>query len=259
MLSFIANLLGVKANQAVSAGVEALVRWDPKGSTEAELRAMEQHLDQLGIQVAQARQTYEREQKEADAIQELSRQRMAAAEQLQNQINAATDPVQKASLEKSLATLVDMLEKMAPDVKREVEQADDAQHFVETLEAAYADAGGKLKGARGALEQAQRDMARADQQKQSAQQQAEMARQAAGLTATTSNLTVALKAMQDSAAKSLAEADAAASKARLLRPTRPETEDKNIAAALASVAGTAPAGTSLSDRLAALKAKNIGT
>src|SRR5271166_4426038 len=65
MLSFIGNLIGVKADNAVRAGVEALVRWDPQSASEAELRTMEQHLDDLGLQVASARQSYDREQSEA--------------------------------------------------------------------------------------------------------------------------------------------------------------------------------------------------
>jgi hypothetical protein len=50
-------------------------------------------------------------------------------------------------------------------------------------------------------------------------------------------------------------ADAATAKAKLLRPTQPEQEDPNIAAALAAAAGRSPAPQSLSDRLAALKAR----
>jgi len=255
VLSFIGNLIGVKTNQAVSAGVEALVRWDPQGATEAELRTMEQNLDELGMQVARARQSYDREQQEADAISQLSHQRMAAAESLQNQSNAEADPARKAALDKSLATLLDMLEKMTPDVDRENADAKDAKSFLEQLEAAYADAGGKLKTARSQLDSAQRDMARAAQQRDMAQSQAEAARRAAGLTQTTSSLNVALKAMQDSAARDLATADAAAAKARLLAPTAPEKDDPNIVAALAAASGQAPAPTTLSDRLAALKAR----
>ena len=253
VMQFISNLLGVKADQAVTAGVEALVRWDPKSATEAELRTMEQHLDELGIQVAQARQTYDREQKEADAIHALAHQRMSAAEQIQKQGDAETDPARKAALQKSLATLLDMMEKSTPDEKREEADAADAKAFVDQLEAAYADAGGKLKSARSALEQAQRDMQRAAQQKITAEQQAESARRAAGLTQTTSGLTVALKAMQETASKDLASADAASAKARLLRPTAPEKDDPNIAAALALATGQGPAPTSLADRLAALR------
>src|SRR5205823_1373745 len=66
MLTFISNLVGVKADKAMQAGVEALVRWDPQSASEAELRTMEQHLDDLGRQVALARQSYDKEQKEAE-------------------------------------------------------------------------------------------------------------------------------------------------------------------------------------------------
>jgi chromosome segregation ATPase len=255
VLRFMSNLLGVKASQAVNAGVEALIRWDPKSATEAELRTMEQHLDELGQQVAQARQAYDREQQEANAITALSSQRMAAADQLQAQAGAAGDPAQKAALEKSLGTLVGMLEQMAPELEREKRDAVDAKQFLEMLEGAYADAGGKLKSARSELDRAQRDMARAAQQNQTAQQQAEAARRAAGLAQTTSSLTVALKTMQDVAAKDLASADAAMAKARLLKPSKPEEEDPNIAAALAAASGKAPAPTNLYDRLAALKGR----
>src|SRR5262252_1224204 len=106
MLAFLKNLAGVKLDSAAQAGVEALVRWDPKSASEAELRTMEQRLDALGREVATARQSYDREQREAEAIQALSHQRMAAAEQLQRQMEAESDPGRKAALEKSLATLV---------------------------------------------------------------------------------------------------------------------------------------------------------
>jgi len=253
MLQFMANLVGVKFNKAAQAGVEALVRWDPKSASEAEMRTMEQHLDDLGREVALARQSYDRENREAEAIQALSHQRMAAAEQLQAQIDAAPDPARKASLEKSLETLVTMLEQMAPEVDREKKEAADAKDFLQMLEQTYAEAGGKLKTARSALEQAQRDMGRAAQQRQQAERQAEAARRAAGLASTTSSLTVALKAMQEAASKDLVEADAQMSKAKLLRPTAPEQDDPNIAAALAQAAGKPAGPQTLSERLAALK------
>ena len=69
MLAFLKNLAGVKMDKAAQAGVEALVRWDPKSASEAELRTMEQNLDALGREVALARQGYDREKREADTIQ----------------------------------------------------------------------------------------------------------------------------------------------------------------------------------------------
>ncbi|HTI83811.1 MAG TPA: hypothetical protein VL614_25450 [Acetobacteraceae bacterium] len=255
VMQFIGNLIGVKADKVVNAGIEALVRWDPQGATEAELRTMEQRLDELGMQVARARQNYDREEKEAEAIQALSRQRLAAAEALQDHANSEPDTTRKAELQKSLATLLDMMEKMAPDLERETQEAGDAKQFLEQIEAVYANAGGKLKTARGELERAQRDMARASYKREAAEQQAEAARQAAGLSQSTSSLNIALKAMNESATRDLASADAAAAKAKLLAPTSPEKEDPNIAAAMAAASGTGPAPVGTANRLAALKAR----
>src|SRR6516165_10303623 len=159
MLVFMKNLLGVKMDKAAAAGIEALVRWDPKSASEAELRTMEQRLDDLGRQVAMARQSYDKEQREADAIQALSQQRMAAAEQLQRQIAAEPDATRKAGLEHSLETLVTMLEQMTPEIEREKKDAVDAKDFLEMLEKTYAEAGGKLRQGRAELERARRDMA----------------------------------------------------------------------------------------------------
>ena len=258
MMSFIRNLVGVKTDQAANSAVEAIVRWDPKSATEAELRTMEQHLDQLGRQVAEARMAFDREKKEADAIQKLSQQRMAAAEQLQHRIEAESDPQRKAELERSLGTLVGMLEQMAPDIDREKQDEVDAQAFLETLENTYNQAGQKLKSARDDLTRAQRDMSRAEQQRDAAAQRAEASRQAAGLSGATSGLSVALKAMQDNATRNLAEAEAANAKAKLLQPTRPEKDDPNIEAAMAAASGTGAAPTSMADRLAALRQRQGG-
>jgi chromosome segregation ATPase len=254
MLSFIRNLVGVKADQAVNGAVAAIVRWDPQSATEAELRTMEENLDEVGRQVAQARQAFDRERQEADAIQALSRQRMAAAEMLEQRLAAETNPAAKADIERSLGTLVGMLEQMAPEVEREKQDVVDAEAFLRALEDTYRQAGQKLKTARAELTRAQRDMGRAEQQRAMAERKADAARQAAGLAQATSGLSVALKAMQDSAQRDLAEAEAANAKARLLTPTPPEREDRNIADAMATVQGQATGG-SLTDRLSALRSR----
>jgi hypothetical protein len=179
---------------------------------------------------------------------------MAAAERLQAQVAAEATAERKAALEKSLTTLLDMLEQMTPDVEREAQDETDAHDFLVMLEKTYAEAGAKLRAARSQLERAERDMARAGQQREIAERQAEAARRAAGLSQTTSSLNVALKAMQDASARDLAAAEAASAKARLLKPTQPEQDDPNIAAALAAASGK-PLPQTLSERLAALKAR----
>jgi DNA repair exonuclease SbcCD ATPase subunit len=191
------------------------------------------------------------------AIKGLLQQRMAAAEQLERQRTVEPAPERKAALEKSLATLVGMLEQMTPDVEREAQDETEAQEFLATLEKTYAEAGAKLRAARSQLERAQRDMGRATQRREMAERQAEAARQAAGLSHTTNSLNTALKAMQDAAARDLMAAEAAGAKARLLKPTQPEEDDPNIAAALAAASGARPLPQSLSDRLAALKARQV--
>ena len=257
MLQFMRNLVGVKADKAVQAGVEALVRWDPQSASEAELRTMEQHLDELGQQVARARQSYDKETREANAIQSLvgaaHGRRGASAKPGWRQ-----KPIRRRrrSLERSLTTLVTMLEQMAPEVDREKKDVVDAKDFLEMLEKTYAEAGGKLREGRSQLERAQRDMARAGQQRQMAEQQADAARRAAGLSTTTSSLNVALKAMQDAAARDLANAEAANMKAKLLKPTQPEQDDANIARAMQMPSGQPAAPTNLTDRLAALRARS---
>ena len=252
---FISNLIGVKANDVTKMAVEALVRWDPTASSQAELLTMEQNLDVLGKQIAAARDTYDKERKELDAIDNLSHQRMSAADLLQKQMDAESDPGKKAALQASLEKLVAMLEEMAPDLEQEKKDVQDAQNFMQSLEQTYNEAAKKLKGAQTELARASRDMSRAAQERQVAQQRAEQARQAAGLANSTNSLNVALQAMRESASKDRQAADAAQRKATVLAPSAPEKDDANIARAMAAAAGKAPTSASLTERLAALKAK----
>jgi len=253
-LSFFKNLLGVKADQAVQSGIELYVKWDPTGASEAELKTMEGKLDELGLNVAKARARYTEAQKVLDTANALMHQRMSAADSLQSQLDGAADPARKASLEKSLETLIGLLEQMTPEVEQDKKDAADAHDFLAQLEDAYATLGAKLKTARGDLERAQRDMDRARLAKQAAAERADMARSAAGLGSSGSSVNVALKAMHDAAEKDRQAAEAHNAKAALLKPTRPETDDPNIAAALAHAEGKPAQPQSLSERLAALKA-----
>ena len=252
-LSFLKSLVGVKANQAVQTALETYVRWDPTGASEAELKTMEGKLDEMGIHVAQARAKYGEAQKGLDAINALMHQRMTAADTLQRQSETESDPGRKAALEKSLATLLDLLEQMTPEVDQDTQDAKEAHDFLVQLEEAYAAFGNKLKTARAELERAQRDMQRQEMSRQTALQRAEAAREAAGLASSGSSVNVALQAMHSAAERSREAAEAANAKAALLKPTAPETEDPNIAAALAAAQGKQAPATSLADRLAALK------
>ena len=80
-------------------------------------------------------------------------------------------------------------------------------------------------------------------------------RQAAGLTNSGSSVNVALDAMHKAAERDRLKAEANDAKSALLKPTLPEQDDPNIAAALAAAKGTGAPVTSLADRLAALRSK----
>src|SRR5438128_5886310 len=65
---FIRNLIGVKEDNAFQIALDAIVKWDPEGSSAAQLLTMEQNLDLIGRRVESARDAYDRERKELDTI-----------------------------------------------------------------------------------------------------------------------------------------------------------------------------------------------
>ena len=250
-MGFFSAFAGVKADQAVNGAKLAIMNLDFKGGSAAELRDMEGKLDAFGLKVSEAAQTLARETQEYEAIHRISDQKMAAAELLQRQINAETDPARRASLEASLAKLVGELEQLAPDVERERQDMVTAKAFLDELQGVYDQKGAELRSAKAELERGQQDMQRAAQQRETAERRAQMAREVSGLAGATNHISTALDVMRAAAAKDRRVAEAAAAKARVLAPVRTE-DDPHIAAAMAAVSGK-PANTSLADRLAALK------
>lgn len=250
---FFLPLFGALAGEAIHHAVQDINELDPRAATDAELAAIEEQLDRLGREVAQARAAYNREKKEADAIRSVMERQMAAAEHLERQMAAEADPSRKAELERSLAKLVDRLEEIAPEVDREAQDEVSARELLEMLEEAYGEAAAKLREHRSGLTRAEQDMQRAALQRDMAERRAEAARQAAGLAHATDSISMALKTMQDNAARHLEAAEAAREKARILQPARPE-DDPNIAAALAAVSGTR-SSSNLTGRLNAIRSR----
>jgi len=254
-LPFIRNLISVKGDQGVQAALEAIVRWDPAGASEAQLLTMDQNLDVIGKQVEAARTSYEDEVKQLQAIEALSHQRMSAADLLQKQMDAETDSAKKATLQGSLQTLVTMLEEITPDLEQHRKDAQEAHDFLTALETNYNEAAAKLRTAKADLDRARREMGMAAHEREAAERRAAQAREASGLVHSTNSLNVALQAMHEAATKDKEAAAAANRKAAVLTPSSPEKDDPNIAAAMAAASGSSKPQSSLADRLAALKAK----
>jgi len=238
-----------KLKDGVQSLNDAIVAFDPEGATEAEITSMEENFDEINKEFSSAKQVWEREQAEADAILKLRDQRMAAAEHIANQLEGDSENVQ---LNEALEQLVAALEEMSEDVDREVEEAKDAKEVMDELELTvkmYAD---KLKTARSDMKKALNAMEKAKRQEERATEKADRAARAAGLRTQASGLSSALESMNRQAADAQANADAAKRKAELLGATKVEENDA-VAAAMAAVSGEAPKATSAKDRLAALR------
>ncbi len=249
-MGFFGMFVAKKVDEAIEDFAEALVKFDPETASEAQLAQLEENLGKVSTQCAEARQEYNREQKEANDIEALFNKRMSAAEILQTKLTGADDSA-KASIEASLTKLLTDLEEMGPELEREKQEAVEAKEILDELESYTKEAAETLKGARSSLTKARRDMEKAGLQAERAKQKEERVKSMAGLKKKGTGLNTALGAMQKAANDSKATADAASMRAKLLKPVE-VSEDANIAAALAEASGeTKPV--SVADRLAALK------
>jgi hypothetical protein len=250
-MGFFSNYGKVAMDKIKNSVIDGLVSFDPEGATEAEIKEMDQKLQEVSIQAAKARQSMLREKDEADKIVALYNQRIEAGELLNQKILTETDPAKKASLEKSLASLLENVEKMAAEVDREKQEATEAEEMFRYLEQITQDAAKKLKEAKSQYSQAMREMHKAKIQEQMATEKEAATKTAAGLG--TENFNTALKAMKRITDDASAKAEAAKTRSDLLKPISVE-EDANVAAALKEVKGEVQP-TNLTDRLNALKKK----
>ena len=237
--------------EATQAMTDAIVKFDPEGASEAEIEAMEEQFDQVNREYSKAKQEFEKEQKEADAILELREQRLAAAGILSEKAEAGD-----AAAAEGLDQLLTALEDMEDDIEREVEEANDAKEVMAELDETVKLYATKLKTARSDMRRARQAMQKAEKQAERAEEKAARAARIAGLRKETSGLGSALASMNKQAEEAKAKADAAARKAALLGKSSVEQNDA-VAAAMAAATGEggADAPVSAKDRLAALRGK----
>jgi chromosome segregation ATPase len=255
-MSFLGNLFKKHAENAVTSVQQFLVTLDPETATEAQIAEFSDQLKKASEELANARAEYQKDEKAAEEIEALYQKRLQAAGILEQQVAEAGDQAQKDSISASLEKLVTMLEQMKPDVERERQDADDAKRMMDELTVFVEESAQALKEARSKLEHAKSEMKRAEIEQDRAEKRAKTAEVLAGIKEGSGTFNVALDAMQKKAEESRIKADAAMTRSRLLTPTDTEKEDAHISAALAKASGeTAPAGGSVSDRLAALRKK----
>ena len=249
MMRFLGFMGKAKVKDLAQDFTKAVVSFDPKAATEAQIEMMVDRLEQLGRRVAEAETEVKREHKETEALESQYARHMKAAEIIQARMQNEPDKAQ--ALEKSLTALVVKLEELAPEIEREKSEDAEAEAFASEIRQSYDDLAAKVKTARTDLVDAQRRMERAKLREQHNREREQRAKEAAGLTNSVDSLNIALSAMNKKAEEADLEADAA-SKRVVLFGGIAEKEDPAIAAALAEAAGETKTG-SVMDRLAALK------
>ena len=253
LLPFVRNFIGVKGDNAAAGLVKAMVQLDPDSATVADLRTMEQDLDKAGGMIAKLRADLGHKQLEYDSIGGQYHELMAAAELLQKRIaDPGTPEAQRQSLNGSLASLVQKIEHMAPELDRDKTDVESTRALLAEAEAVYQQKAEALTNAKKTLDSARHDLQHARIEEERSAERARQAASVAGLARSpTSGLTVALNVMQQSAQEARQRAEAMNMKAQALGHLKEATADQNVAAALAEVRGTA--STSLTDRLSALR------
>src|SRR5712671_2631301 len=238
LLSFTKCFIGAGGEQAATALTTAMVKMAPETATAAELKNMEQDLDDAGQLISRLQRELSDERHAYDAINARYTQMMGAAENLQHQIDTAG--FLKEPLQASLATLVAQIEEIVPELDQDKKDIDATQALLREAEAAYQAKATALTGAKAELNRARNDMVHATLEEQRAASRAETARAVAGLSSGSgpSGINVALDAMTRTAQTTRDRAAALDMKAKALSGAKAAEQDPNIAAAMAAAAGT---------------------
>jgi chromosome segregation ATPase len=255
LLSFTKSFIGVGGEQAAAALTTAMVEMAPETATAAELENMEQDLEAAGQLISRLQLELAEERRAYDAINARYAQMMGAAENLQRQIEGAS--FLKDPLQASLATLVARIEEIVPELDQDKKDVDATQALLTEAEAAYQAKATALSDAKAKLARARNDMAHAMREEQRAAARAEAARAVVGLSSgndygSGSGINAALDAMTRTAQATRDRAAVLDMKAKALSGANTAEEDPNIAAAMATAAGTV-ANATVADRLAALR------
>ena len=253
-MTFLRHFINVEGDKGIGALNTALINLDPDSGIQADLRVMEEDLDNAGKVIAQLRSDLAGEHREYDAVNKQYAELMSAAELIQKEVDdQATPEAKRGEKRASLGRLVARIEKMAPDLDRFKAEMDTTQTQLTDAEAIYQEKAQGLADAKRNLESAKHDLSHAKMSEQRSQKRAEDAAVVAGLRASNSaSLNTALNIMRKSADEARQRAEASDMKASALKGAADAGEDKNVAEALGKVRGE-QSTESLGDRLAKLR------
>lgn len=254
MFKFLAKFAGVQADKTADALMTTLIKWDPKGATEAEIRAVREALSEFSIKCEEARTKMNKEVAEAEEIKQVVADKIELAKKWKAEIdNPATDASRKAKLEGELPKLMDELAKLGPKVDKEVKEAEMATKLFETYDQVVITTNEKLATKIAQAEELTSSLEIAKVEEQLANEQVKAAEVLAGINKARDSFDVAssviakeTQAIKDRTAAKEREADLLAGHKK---------DDSFVQAELAEMTGKGKTNLSFEDQLAALSAK----
>lgn len=242
-----------KAAEALDEFSAAVISFDPKIASNAQIEMMDAELLTLGRRLADAETEMEREHQETICLRRTYNEYLEAARLLEAKLSDGAASQDRTEIEASLAKVVSKLEERKPEIEREEQEDREVEAWHAALRRSVEALSNKLRQAKSEPRSARRQTDIPSLRNEHAEERDKHARATAGVTSSISAMSVALDAMNQQTEKLRAEAETLQLRAGLFQ-VEPLDADPHIAAALDAARGKASTNTkSLSERLAALK------
>lgn len=252
------KLLSVKCQDAGTHLTEQLANYDPEAMSEVGMQLLEEELDVLTSERANAELDYKTEHSQYLAIKIKYEQYGLAATDLEEQLQKAIvlDDGSSSNIETSLINLITKMENLTVDLEREHQESIDAKEVFDEFDLATSEMAKQMLNARSEFEKAQRDLKKAEVQQTRADNAVTRNARLAGIRKGGDKIGSAMDAMKNAASKAQAKADATKHKAELLsKTTTSDSDDSLLTAALNKAAGDSKPTLTTSERLKALRNK----
>lgn len=233
-----------KANDVLDEFAQQVVAFDPATASKAQVAGMEQELAKLGHRLVESEQEVQREHRETKQLESTYGELLSAARIVEDDL-AGLEGAARAEKEATLETIVVELERLKPEIEREMGEDREVDAWRAELRRAYDELAGKIRTARQELTSAKRQMDMANLQRQRAELRG-------GIGQTLATMTTALDAMNRETARVRSETEVLKMRADVMGGDR-IAHDPGVADALAKARGQSRVtGQSLSSRLSAL-------
>ncbi|GAB6042496.1 hypothetical protein [Endothiovibrio diazotrophicus] len=241
-----------KLAQAGDALLAGMVKLDPAGMSEAEIRAEREKFEKFSVEVEEYRSTYNKEAKEAEAARQAYNRKMDQIRALETAAEA--NPEKALKFQTAADKLRGEAAALLDDAKREIEEAELAKQDLDEVEAIQREMATTIKSLESNLSKAKAELERAKRAEERANLRAAHQERLVGIRKGANSGGIASQAMAQAADEATKRANAAKRRTELLTDAKdnpdPTFQDNDVAAILSGVADEAPTPTrDLPDRL----------